>query len=187
MHAKLFVIDHGWDASIFSGSFNATVHALKHNVEFMVELYGQMLTEAASTFGALLTSLAEPGQLPALFHCTAGKDRTGIAAGLLLSLLGVPHETVLHDYELSTRYRSNRRISELKPKLEAAGVDVERVRPFLSAQREVLDTSLRVLENEHGSILGYLTGPAAVSRPTIGRLRDLLLEEGPGRAAAPGQ
>jgi len=156
-------------------------------VEFMVELYGQMLTEAASTFGALLTSLAEPGQLPALFHCTAGKDRTGIAAGLLLSLLGVPHETVLHDYELSTRYRSNRRISELKPKLEAAGVDVERVRPFLSAQREVLDTSLRVLENEHGSILGYLTGPAAVSRPTIGRLRDLLLEEGPGRAAAPGQ
>ena len=64
---------------------------------------------------------------------------------------------------------------------------MERVRPFLSAQREVLDTSLRVLENEHGSILGYLTGPAAVSRPTIGRLRDLLLEEGPGRAAAPGQ
>jgi hypothetical protein len=41
LHAKLFVIDHGWDASIFSGSFNATVHALKHNVEFMVELVGK--------------------------------------------------------------------------------------------------------------------------------------------------
>jgi hypothetical protein len=41
LHAKLFVIDRGWDASVFSGSFNATVHALRHNVEFMVELVGK--------------------------------------------------------------------------------------------------------------------------------------------------
>lgn len=41
LHAKLFVIDRGWDASVFSGSFNATVHALQHNVEFMVELVGK--------------------------------------------------------------------------------------------------------------------------------------------------
>lgn len=41
LHAKLFVIDHGWDTSLFSGSFNATVHAFKHNIEFMVELVGK--------------------------------------------------------------------------------------------------------------------------------------------------
>jgi hypothetical protein len=41
LHAKLFVIDRGWKASVFSGSFNATVHALRHNVEFMVELVGK--------------------------------------------------------------------------------------------------------------------------------------------------
>jgi hypothetical protein len=41
LHAKLFVIDRGWDASVFSGSFNATQHALQHNVEFMVELVGK--------------------------------------------------------------------------------------------------------------------------------------------------
>ncbi|HEY1613202.1 MAG TPA: phospholipase D family protein [Rhizomicrobium sp.] len=41
LHAKLFVVDRGWDASVFSGSFNATVHALQHNVEFMVELVGK--------------------------------------------------------------------------------------------------------------------------------------------------
>jgi hypothetical protein len=41
LHAKLFVIDRGWDASVFSGSFNATVHAFQHNVEFMVELVGK--------------------------------------------------------------------------------------------------------------------------------------------------
>lgn len=41
LHAKLFVIDRGWDASVFTGSFNATRHALEHNVEFMVELVGK--------------------------------------------------------------------------------------------------------------------------------------------------
>lgn len=40
LHAKLFVIDRGWTASVFSGSFNATGHALEHNVEFMVEMVG---------------------------------------------------------------------------------------------------------------------------------------------------
>jgi hypothetical protein len=41
LHAKLFVIDQGWNTSIFSGSFNATTNALEHNVEFMVELVGK--------------------------------------------------------------------------------------------------------------------------------------------------
>lgn len=41
LHAKLFVVDRGWDSSVFTGSFNATVHALEHNVEFMVELVGK--------------------------------------------------------------------------------------------------------------------------------------------------
>ena len=41
LHAKLFVVDRGWDASLFSGSFNATGHAMQHNVEFMVELVGK--------------------------------------------------------------------------------------------------------------------------------------------------
>ncbi len=41
LHAKIYVIDHGWDASVLTGSFNATVHALRHNVEFMVELVGK--------------------------------------------------------------------------------------------------------------------------------------------------
>jgi hypothetical protein len=41
LHAKLFVVDRGWNTSVFTGSFNATVHALKHNVEFMIELVGK--------------------------------------------------------------------------------------------------------------------------------------------------
>ncbi len=41
LHAKLFLIDRGWNTSVYTGSFNATEHALRHNVEFMVELVGK--------------------------------------------------------------------------------------------------------------------------------------------------
>ena len=104
-----------------------------YGTDLIVGIYREMLTKAAPTFGALLTGLAEPAELPALFHCTAGKDRTGIAAALLLGLLGVPDETVLDDYELSTTYRTNRRLAELRPRFEEAGLDVARFVDYLSA------------------------------------------------------
>lgn len=64
LHAKLFVIDRGWNASVFSGSFNATRHAFDHNVEFMVEMVGKrsrfgvdeflLLVKGETTFADLL-------------------------------------------------------------------------------------------------------------------------------------
>lgn len=50
LHAKLFVVDRGWDASVFAGSFNATRHALEHNVEFMVELVGKKSSVGVAQF-----------------------------------------------------------------------------------------------------------------------------------------
>jgi protein-tyrosine phosphatase len=143
---------------------------------FMADMYAEMLRDGAATFGRLLTHLAEDDWLPALFHCTAGKDRTGITAALLLSVLGVDDETILDDYELSTEYRSNQRIEELRPMIEAAGVDVEKVRPFLSARRPVMTATLRHLHDDHGGVERYLLGPAAMAPATLHRLRDLLLE-----------
>jgi protein-tyrosine phosphatase len=130
---------------------------------FMVDLYVKMLDAGAPAFGRLLTHLTDDEGLPALFHCAAGKDRTGIAAALLLSVLGVDEETVLDDYELSTLYRSAQRIEALRPTIEAAGVDVEDVRPFLSARRPVLEGALLHIEREYGGVESYLRSPASRS------------------------
>ena len=140
--------------------------------EFMTGEYTRMLDENAALFGTLLSGLAEPDALPALFHCTAGKDRTGVAAALLLLLLGVDRETVLDDYELTNEYRSNRRIAELTPQLGAAGVDVDNVRALLSARRPVLEGAL----DHVGDVDPYLRGPAGMTPETIERLRALLLD-----------
>ena len=143
---------------------------------YMADVYAQILLKGADVFGRLLTHLTDEGGLPAVFHCAAGKDRTGIAAALLLSVLGVDEATILDDYELTNIYRSNRRIEALRPTLEAAGVDVEKVRPFLSARRPVMEATLRHLHTDHGGVESYLLGPGAMSPETLDRLRELLLE-----------
>jgi protein-tyrosine phosphatase len=143
---------------------------------YMADVYAQILLNGAELFGRLLTHLTDDDGLPAVFHCAAGKDRTGIAAALLLSVLGVDEATILDDYELTNVYRSNRRIEVLRPTLEAAGVDVEKVRPFLSARRPVMEATLRHLHDDHGGVERYLLGPAGMKQATLDALRGLLLE-----------
>src|SRR5207245_953914 len=74
--------------------------------QLLRDLYIGMLLHSAPLFGVLLTGFVEPTNRPAVFHCHAGKDRTGIAAALLLLAVGVDRETILDDYELTRRYRT---------------------------------------------------------------------------------
>jgi protein-tyrosine phosphatase len=147
----------------------------RYGLEFMIDMNRTLLRAHAAVFGTLITDLADKDHLPAIFHCTAGKDRTGTAAALLLSALGVSRETVLDDYELTTVYRSVHRIEQLRPTLEEAGIEVEQVRTFLSAPRPALATALEELDRDHGTVARYLTDAAGVAPDTLVQLRDLLL------------
>jgi protein-tyrosine phosphatase len=65
------------------------------------ESYALMTERYADSLGTVFTILSGPDALPAVFHCTSGKDRTGIVAALLLDLLGVPDQTIIADYVLT--------------------------------------------------------------------------------------
>lgn len=147
-------------------------------MEFMLGLYQDLVADHGAAFATLLNHLADGSRLPAVFHCTAGKDRTGVAAALLLRLLGVERELVLDDYELSTRYRSDPRIEILRPRLEAAGVDIAAVRPFLSAPRPALACALDTIDQEYGSPEAFLRAHG-LDPTTSARLRGLLLTPSP--------
>jgi protein-tyrosine phosphatase len=69
--------------------------------ELMAEHYRRMVSERGEQLGEALRPLSDPANLPAVFHCAAGKDRAGVTLGLLLTLLGVPREAILADYSLS--------------------------------------------------------------------------------------
>ncbi|MCP5028586.1 MAG: tyrosine-protein phosphatase [Actinomycetia bacterium] len=158
---------------ILSGSVAA------YTADDMAEGYIAMLDEHAADLAGVIALAADSMNRPMAFHCTAGKDRTGLTAALVLRVLGVDRETVLHDYDLTNYHRSGRRLAELRPDLEAAGVDVDAVVAFFSAPRRALEAALEHLVSEHGSVVEYLLGPGALGAKTIDRLRaELLALEG---------
>ncbi len=141
----------------------------------VVGLYIAMLGDAHQMFGDVMRTLAEPNRLPALFHCTAGKDRTGLAAALLLDLVGVDESTIVADYELTTHYRSKARIAELRGQLAPLGIDVEQIIPLLVAPPEALRAALDWIADRGGTEL-YLTDVCGVSPTDLIRLREILVE-----------
>ena len=106
-----------------------------YSAEAVADTYERILEDAAAQFGTVVNHAADPANHPMVFHCTAGKDRTGLMAMLLLGALGVADEDIARDYELTTPLPlDGTRLVVLRPQLEAAGVDVEAVLPFLTAQ-----------------------------------------------------
>jgi protein-tyrosine phosphatase len=146
------------------------------SVTMMADVYLTVLRVHADSFGAVVTHAADPAALPMIVHCTAGKDRTGVASALILAALGVDNDTILADFELTAEYYSAAKIAEAKPRLVAAGIDFAKVEPYFGASPAVMAATLTGLRAEHGSIAGYLTGPAGVPAAALDSLRAQLLE-----------
>ena len=127
----------------------------------MAGLYLQMIGAHGERFAQLAAIAADVDHLPMLFHCTAGKDRSGIASALLLEALGVDRETVLDDYCLSNELRSHQRIKELTPDFAKIGIDIDDVRAILSAPRGVMAAVLAELDHRFGRQSGGSTATGA--------------------------
>jgi protein-tyrosine phosphatase len=143
----------------------------------MRESYRTLPYEQAESFRELFNRVAS-GSLPLMFHCSAGKDRTGCAAALLLSLLGVARDTVIEDYMLSERFfESCCRIVRNDPtSARLTAVDSRIWEPLLRAERSYIETMFQVLEQRHGSVEGYLHDVLGVSADVGAAIRGRLLE-----------
>lgn len=130
---------------------------------------------ARAAFGGLLTAIAtEDG--PHLFHCTAGKDRTGWAAALLLHVAGVDADTILADYLLSNEYAQASRDRYLTMVATALGDDkvpvYERV---LVADADYLATAYAAVAATYGDLDGYLADGLGLDAATRARLAERLV------------
>lgn len=143
--------------------------------DFLHRVYLDMGEQDALVLGRVLTGLAAPDGVPAVIHCTAGKDRTGLASALLLSVVGVDDATVLDDYTLSRVYFSESRMARLMPKLTRLGLDEERYRAVFGAPRHAMAATLDKLRESYGSVEDYLVGRAGVTPGTIEALRARLV------------
>ena len=151
-------------------------HVREFSTEQMADQYVAMLEFAGPVFAEVVQLAADAANHPMVFHCTAGKDRTGVAAALLLGVLGVADDDLLDDYELTTTYRSATRIERLRPRLAQVRVDVDAVRAYLFAERPVLAATLEHIRTRWGSIDGYLHDAGELDRATVQLARATLLE-----------
>jgi protein-tyrosine phosphatase len=133
------------------------------------------LESARAAYGRLFGDLADGGHLPALFHCTTGKDRTGWAAAALLLLLGVPERVVVDEYLLSARYLED----VMRPALDAfraRGGDPALLAPVIAVRREYLDAALAEMRASYGSIEEYFSAGLGLDAAAQDRLRAILVE-----------
>jgi protein-tyrosine phosphatase len=139
--------------------------------------YKEMLDDATAQIIGALEVLAAAEARPAVFHCTAGKDRTGLLSAIVLSLLGVPEDTVVADYALSGEAMERLRAKLILKYPDGKDViaDIDEV---FSADPSNMVNLFAHLRDRYGSISGYLSTIGA-SDALVDRLREALLEPAP--------
>ncbi|PTR27664.1 protein-tyrosine phosphatase [Rhodococcus sp. OK519] len=126
--------------------------------------YRQLLTELADTAG------------PQVFHCTAGKDRTGWATALLLGIAGVSRETILADYLLSNDYSADTIRATLDRITAVKGPEAAEIyRQLIGVDASYLEASFAEVDANYGSFDRYLVDGLGLSKSTIVKLAAKLL------------
>jgi protein-tyrosine phosphatase len=134
------------------------------------------LPSAIDAYRLFFTTLADDDRRPVLFHCTTGKDRTGWAAAVTLTLLGVSEDNVMRDYLLT----NEQLLPALQPVVErfrAAGGNPELLKPVLGVRPDYLNAAFNEMRKRFGSMEGYLTEGLGIDEAMQERLREILTEE----------
>ena len=134
-------------------------HIKSYGEAEMVAGYVRILQNFGPSFARIVRQVARSE--PVVIHCTAGKDRTGLAAMLLLDLAGVAAEHVVADYALSSQRRpsfqhDHTEAKSLRPLLEDQGLDPARFAPLWEARPAVMSATLEQLHDRWGGAAGYL-------------------------------
>jgi protein-tyrosine phosphatase len=147
-----------------------------HGVAFMTGMCLNMINWGAPELGQILTAIADEDRLPLVFHCTAGKDRTGVVAAVLLDVLGVDREDILDDFELTNLYRPAGEDTPAFQRMLEHGMPPEAAAGALGAPRPMMAAVLDEIEHRYGGVERYLIDTAGLSTETIDRLRVQLLD-----------
>ena len=137
-------------------------------------IYLLMLERYADRFVGVLRTLSDEAKHPIVFHCAAGKDRTGLVAALLLALLGVDDETIAADYALTAEH-IDELVERHRAQATAEGNTVEVSDAHLAAEAEIMRTVLAGIRDRYGSAETYLRSHG-LELDAIAALRASLLE-----------
>ena len=146
---------------------------------FAREMYPLMVMrpECQRQFAAFLREVVETTDGSVFFHCTQGKDRTGLAAAFLLSALGIDRETVIADFDKTNEVYARdvrkycRRVKFFGGKEEELAV----VKSFIGANTDNFIRTLDEIDRRFGSVEAYLKGPIGLMDTDLQTLRERYL------------
>lgn len=138
--------------------------------EWLCDVFRSFVLDHQAPYARVLDALLEPDALPALVHCTSGRDRTGFAAIVVLCAVGVPRETIVADYLLSDV--AHRDIDFLI----GAGVDPVKVTAMTRPRAEYVDVGFATMEEVFGSVDAYLREGLGLDADRRALMQELLLE-----------
>lgn len=129
----------------------------------------------AHRFRAFFEILLDENNYPLLYHCTAGKDRTGFASVLLLSALGVDKSTIMADYLLTNDYLNRFFWKEMEAVSAKNGFNLEKVKPIFIADEIYIQGAYDAIEARYGTIVSYLETAINVGQKEIEKLKNMLV------------
>lgn len=156
-------------------SLQDPVRKKRYTEEFppsMWELYCWMLDDSQEEFREIMETIAFHSRDAVLFHCTGGKDRTGMVAMLLLGLAGVDEQTIIQDYALTEAVMKDLFVLQTK-ELESRGFTVPQY--IMQSPPSNMEKALHHLSQQYGTAADYLA-KIGLNRNTIQALRKKLLD-----------
>lgn len=114
--------------------------------------------------------LMKKKEVPFLFHCTAGKDRTGVAAYLILKTLGVSDEIIMKDYLLSNSY-----LKEINEKIVALSPQLSNIDDLLYVKEEYLLDTINAIHDKYKDFTTFLNEEYQLNEEDIKKLQEMYL------------
>lgn len=123
--------------------------------KFVADVMVQFVDSFAFHYKPFMEYVSNPDKTPLLFHCTAGKDRTGMGAAILLAMLGVEREVIYGDYLMSNFYR-NKKINKSLRKATLIGVDQRIAQPLVEVKPSYIAAAFEAIDKNYGSVENFL-------------------------------
>jgi protein-tyrosine phosphatase len=143
----------------------------------LAAVYRHMIDDRGAAIAEAVGRLSVGGALPGLIHCSAGKDRTGLVAALVLEVIGVPDEIIAVDYAMSAE-NLDADMAQVMSRIQAIsggqGLDLG----VLGSPPELILEALARVRDQAGSVAGYLIRNG-LPRPAIESLRSALVVASP--------
>jgi protein-tyrosine phosphatase len=170
--------------NVFAKSSQVTYHHMSllidkppvvvENLRSLIDIYRIILDERQDQVRTVLSTFAAPEGLPGVVHCTAGKDRTGVIVALILGLCGVPHDTIVADYALTSTYLGEAFMEEARQRAVKRGFIWEQYQPMVTCPPENMEATLHHLDTTYGGFEAY-ADHIGFAEEQIRRLREALL------------